>query len=148
MEAVWADISSALTLGRVGFALGAFLFTFLFSLGATVFIVLRLPVDYFTAARRPLPLEGRPMGLRVAALVGRNLLGVLLILLGLVMSLPGVPGQGLLMVLLGLMLTDIPGKRRLEQALVRRRLIQRAINGVRERFSKPALEIPEPASAA
>ena len=88
------------------------------------------------------------MGLRVAALVGRNLLGVLLILLGLVMSLPGVPGQGLLMVLLGLMLTDIPGKRRLEQALVRRRLVQRAINGVRERFSKPALEIPEPASAA
>jgi hypothetical protein len=85
----------------------------------------------------------RPYPLRIAALVGRNMLGVLLILLGLVMSLPGVPGQGLLMVLLGLMLTDIPGKRRLEQALVRRKLIQRAINSVRERFSKPAIQIPE-----
>jgi hypothetical protein len=145
MDSVWADLSSAMTLGRVGFALGAFAFTFLFSIGATVFIVLRLPVDYFTAEKRPLPLEGRPLGLRVAALVGRNLIGGLLLLLGLVMSLPGVPGQGLLMVLLGLMLTDIPGKRRLEQSLMRRKLIQRAINGVRQRFSKPAIQIPEAA---
>lgn len=143
MDTVWAELAGALTLGRIGIALGAFAFTFVFSIAATVLIVLRLPVDYFTASRRPLPLEGRPYPLRIAALVGRNMVGVLLILLGLLMSLPGVPGQGLLMVLLGLMLTDIPGKRRLEQALVRRRLIQRAINGVRERFSKPAIEIPE-----
>jgi hypothetical protein len=143
METAMAEMMGALTLGRVGIALGAFAFTFVFSIAATVFIVLRLPVDYFTAPRRPLPLEGRPVALRVAALVARNMVGVLLILLGLLMSVPGVPGQGLLMVLLGLMLTDIPGKRRLEQALVRRKLIQRAINGVRERFAKPAIEIPE-----
>lgn len=147
MDAVWAELGSALTLGRVGIALGAFAFTFLFSAAATVFIVLRLPVDYFTAERRPLPLEGRPYPLRIAALVGRNMVGVFLILLGLVMSVPGVPGQGLLMVLLGLMLTDIPGKRRLEQALVRRKLIQRAINSVRERFAKPAIEIPAAAAS-
>jgi hypothetical protein len=144
MEQVWA----AVTLGRVGIAAGAFVLTFVFSIAATVFVVLRLPVDYFTAERRPLPLEGRPVALRVAALVGRNLLGVVLIILGLLMSVPGVPGQGLLMVLLGLMLTDIPGKRRLERALVRRKLIQRAINGVRERFAKPAIEIPGAVSAA
>ena len=147
MDSVWANVAGALTLGRVGFAVGAFVFTFLFSLAATVFVVVRLPVDYFTAARKPLPLEGKPFGLRIAALVGRNMIGVVLILLGLLMSLPGVPGQGLLMVLLGLMLTDIPGKRRLEQALVRRRLVQRAINSVRERFSKPAIEIPEATTA-
>ncbi|MBL8743497.1 MAG: hypothetical protein JNK04_20445 [Myxococcales bacterium] len=140
MESVWA----AMTLGRVGIAVGAFVLTFALSAGATIWIVLRLPVDYFTSERRPLPLEGRPFWVRVAALVARNVAGVFLILLGLVMSLPGVPGQGLLMVLLGIMLTDVPGKRRLERALVRRKLIHAAINGVRERFSKPAIEVPEP----
>src|SRR5262245_40758335 len=73
------------------------------SVGFTAWMLIRLPDDYF--AKPP-----RPSG-HVLARVGKNVGGVLLILLGVVLSLPGVPGQGFLTILIGLMLTDIPGKR-------------------------------------
>jgi len=143
---IWADIAAWATLGRLGFAFGAFALSIGASLVISAIVAVRLPVDYFTSDKLPLPLAGHAPWLRIAARIGLNLLGVALIVLGLLMSLPGVPGQGLLTVLLGLMLTEIPGKRRLEQALVRRKLIHRAINAVRVRFAKPPIEIP-PASA-
>jgi hypothetical protein len=65
----------------------------------------------------------------------------LLIALGIVLSLPGVPGQGLLTVLLGVMLVDFPGKDRLEQKLLSRPGIINTINRLRGRFGKPALEL-------
>jgi hypothetical protein len=55
------------------------------------------------------------------------------------LSLPGVPGQGILTILLGIMLLDFPGKRRFEYWLVSRPKIFAAINKLRHRFSKPAL---------
>jgi hypothetical protein len=66
---------------------------------------------------------------------------VLLVALGIVLSLPGVPGQGLLTVLLGVMLLDFPGKSRLEQKLLSRPSIVNAINKLRARFKKPPLEL-------
>jgi hypothetical protein len=65
----------------------------------------------------------------------------LLVALGIVLSLPGVPGQGLLTVLLGLMLLDFPGRRRLEQKLLSRPSIVNAINHLRARFGKEPLEL-------
>jgi hypothetical protein len=41
----------------------------------------------------------------------RNLLGLALVGLGALLSLPAVPGQGLLTIFAGLMLMDLPGKR-------------------------------------
>jgi hypothetical protein len=59
--------------------------------------------------------------------------------LGIVLSLPGVPGQGLLTILLGIMIMDFPGKDRLEQKLLSRPSIVNAINRLRARFDKPPL---------
>ena len=59
--------------------------------------------------------------------------------LGIVLSLPGVPGQGLLTILLGIMIMDFPGKDRLEQKLLSRPSIVNAINRLRGRFNKPPL---------
>jgi hypothetical protein len=73
--------------------------------------------------------------------IGKNILGVLLVAVGIVMSLPGVPGQGLLTVLLGIMLLDFPGKRSVEQKLLKRPAIQNAITRLRKRFDKPPLEL-------
>jgi hypothetical protein len=42
----------------------------------------------------------------------RNVIGYALIALGIVLSIPFVPGQGLLTILVGLSLADWPGKRR------------------------------------
>ncbi len=55
------------------------------------------------------------------------------------MSLPGIPGQGLLTILLGVMLLDFPGKRRLEFKIISRPKVFRAINRLRARFDKPPL---------
>ncbi|MBA3256811.1 MAG: hypothetical protein H0T64_09210 [Pyrinomonadaceae bacterium] len=71
--------------------------------------------------------------------MGKNLLGVVLVVVGILLSLPGVPGQGILTILLGVMLLDFPGKPRLEHWLVSRPKILQAINRLRHRFSKPAL---------
>ena len=71
--------------------------------------------------------------------MGKNLLGVVLVIVGVLLSLPGVPGQGMLTILLGVMLLDFPGKPRLQHWLVSRPKILRAINKLRHRFSKPAL---------
>ena len=50
--------------------------------------------------------------LRVLALVAKNVAGAVLILLGLVMALPGIPGQGLLTMIIGVTLLDFPGQAR------------------------------------
>lgn len=67
----------------------------------------------------------------------RNLLGLTLILLGLVMIL--LPGQGLLTMLVGLVLTDLPGKYRLERWAVTRPALLPMINGLRARRGAPPL---------
>ena len=61
--------------------------------------------------------------------------------LGIVLSLPGVPGQGLLTVLLGIMLLDFPGRHRLEQKLLSKPSILNSINKLRARFDKKPLEL-------
>jgi hypothetical protein len=78
---------------------------------------------------------------RGLGLVGKNILGIVLILLGIIMSLPGVPGQGILVMVIGLTLVDFPGKRRLELWFVRRPTLHKGLNRLRARFHKPALEL-------
>jgi hypothetical protein len=72
--------------------------------------------------------------------LGKNLLGILIVLAGVAMLL--LPGQGILTILIGLMLLDLPGKRRLERRLVQQPSVWRAINWMRAKAHKPALEWP------
>jgi hypothetical protein len=76
---------------------------------------------------------------RVLAIIGKNLLGVVLVVLGILLSLPGVPGQGVLTILLGIMLLDFPGRRRFERWIVGWPKVFNAINKLRQRFDKPPL---------
>ena len=69
----------------------------------------------------------------------KNILGVLLIILGLLLSLPGVPGQGLLTILLGLIMIDIPGKRPIEAKIISRPTILAAANQLRAKYKKEPL---------
>jgi len=89
---------------------------------------------------RSLLADRRP-ALRWAGLIGKNVLGIVLVLLGIVMSLPGIPGQGVLTILLGIMLLDLPGKRRLEQKILKQPKVLEKINRLRHKFSKPPLVI-------
>ena len=65
--------------------------------------------------------------------------GGLLLLLGIVMALPLVPGPGVLFILLGLSLLDMPGKRALERYIISRPLVLHSVNRMRARWNRPAL---------
>lgn len=121
--------------------LGVLLFvvTFAVSLAIVSFIMIRIPEDYFQPNRpRDLWSERHP-AVRLLGIFAKNLLGVLLVVLGILMSIPGVPGQGILTILLGIMLLDFPGKRNLEYKLVSRPQVRNTINKLRHRFGKPSL---------
>jgi hypothetical protein len=124
-----------------GALLGALLFlvTFAISLTIITFIIIRIPANYFQQDHSPEFLSGRHPAIRLLGLLGKNVLGVLLVALGIVMSVPGVPGQGILTILLGIMLLDFPGRRSLEHKLVSRPQVFKTINKLRHRFGKPSL---------
>ncbi|MEM9703446.1 MAG: PGPGW domain-containing protein [Planctomycetota bacterium] len=113
-------------------------------LAALPWLAARIPADYFVGRRRPQPVSrrtGRPRS--AAAVVSlfflKNLLGATLVLAGIAMLV--LPGQGVLTILAGLMLTDLPGKRRLERAIVGRPLVLRALNALRRRRGVEPLRV-------
>ena len=122
---------------------GLFLVTFAVSIGAVTFVLVKLPPTYFQRSHsRDFWIDRHPV-LRWGGIALKNLFGLLLVALGVVMALPGVPGQGVLTVLLGLMLMDFPGKRALEYKLVSRPKVLQAINALRARFGRPPVVLDE-----
>jgi hypothetical protein len=130
-----------ITLRGVLFASLLFLVTFLISLAVVSFILVKIPPNYFHPDHPREFLSERTRIIRVLGIIGKNLLGLLLVALGIVMSVPGVPGQGILTILLGIMLLDFPGKRVLEYKLVSKPQIHKTINKLRHRFGKPPLVV-------
>ncbi|HEY1376048.1 MAG TPA: hypothetical protein VGF55_04610 [Gemmataceae bacterium] len=127
------------------FALGAALFVGMAVLSAvlTGWVLVRLPADYFVGPTAPAFWRDRHPALRLAGRVLRNLIGAALVVLGVLLSLPGVPGQGVLTILIGLLCLDLPGKRRLEQKLIGRPRVRAAIDALRARYGRPPLRIEE-----
>jgi hypothetical protein len=101
-------------------------------------VLKRLPADYFVNPDARRPIDRHPV-LKVVLCVARNAFGYFLIVLGAILSLPGVPGQGLLTIFMGVMLIDFPGKHRLERWLVTRRIILAGVNRMRARAGQPPL---------
>jgi hypothetical protein len=103
------------------------------------FLVVRMPAGYF-CERTPGDFSEKRTGVhRWIGRLAKNVFGGVIILLGAVASLPGIPGPGLLIMLAGLMLTDFPGKRRLEIWLVSRPGVLATINRLRHFFAKPPI---------
>lgn len=126
----WAQIVIGAALITVGFVA---------SYVAVSIILIKIPANYFHSdyEHHFFP-DSHPM-LRAVAIAGKNVLGVLLIIAGIILSFPGVPGPGLLTVFIGLMLTDIPGKRVLEAKIIKRPALLSAVNKLRTRYGKPEL---------
>jgi hypothetical protein len=116
-----------------------FLITFFISLAIVSFILVKLPPTYFQESHSRDFWVDRHPSIRWAGLIAKNALGIVLVVLGILMSIPGVPGQGILTILLGIMLVDFPGKRQLEYKLVSRPRVRETINRLRLRFGKPPL---------
>ncbi|HJZ55317.1 MAG TPA: hypothetical protein VKE74_10180, partial [Gemmataceae bacterium] len=134
-------LSSRLPRGWTGWHVTAFVVAFavvsaVVSLGVVGYVLARLPADYFVnPAARARQVKRHPVA-HVLLAVGRNLLGYSLVALGVVLSLPGVPGQGVLTILMGVMLIDLPGKHRVERWLVTRRSVLAGVNTLRAKFGR------------
>lgn len=113
--------------------------SFVVSLGAITVFLVSLPPRYFLTGPERQPLAAQHPLWRWTCRLLKNLLGVLLLLLGAALSVPGVPGQGLLTALVGLMLLDFPGKWRWERRLVGRPRVCAAINRLRAAWGRPPL---------
>ena len=118
-----------------------FLVTFAINLAIVSFVLVKIPANYFQPDHSQSFLSDRSPTVRALAIIGKNLLGVMLVALGIIMSVPGVPGQGILTILLGIMLLDFPGRRELEYKIVSRPTVLKAINKLRRRFDKPELKL-------
>ena len=119
----------------------AFLLTFFGAIAVVAFVLVRLPADYFEPrVARPFMLAW-PRPLRWIGLLAKNALGVLIIAIGVILSLPGMPGQGILMMLLGLMLLDVPGKRAVILRMTRIPRVIATINKLRARYGKAPLNV-------
>ena len=128
-----------LTWGQVLFGVLFSVATFVVSIAVVTVVLVKLPANYFHSSHaREFLVERHPI-LRAVGIIAKNLLGLVLVAAGVVMSLPGVPGQGVLTILLGIMLLDFPGKRALEARIVSRPRVYSAVNTLRGRFGKPPL---------
>ncbi|MEX2142175.1 MAG: hypothetical protein WD894_23105 [Pirellulales bacterium] len=115
--------------------------TFIAGLFVLPALIVRIPFDYFVRERPPrLPFERHHPVLRVVLLATKNLLGAALIIAGVVMLV--IPGPGLIAVLAGITLMDLPGKRALERWLIGLPLILTGINRLRARHGRPPLMPP------
>ena len=102
-------------------------------------LVAQIRPDYFVHARRPPSrwADQHPL-VRILARIGKNVLGLVLIVAGLAMFV--LPGQGLLTLFAGFLLMDFPGKYRFEKWLVHRPPVRRSINWIRRRAGRGPLE--------
>ena len=115
--------------------------TFIAGLFLLPALIVRIPFDYFVRERPPrLPFERHHPVLRVVLLLTKNLLGAALAVAGLVMLV--IPGPGMIAVLAGITLMDLPGKRALERWLIGLPLVLKAINRLRTNHGRPPLLPP------
>ncbi len=143
MDWLW-NLLLEVTWQQVAWGVGLFLATFFGSLAVVALLLIKLPAKFFLDSHdRGFWIDRHPT-VRYSGIALKNLLGIALIVLGIALSLPGVPGQGLLTILIGLVLIDFPGKRRLERFIVGRPKVLHAIDQLRARFGQEPLILDEP----
>ncbi|HJN64581.1 MAG: PGPGW domain-containing protein [Pirellulales bacterium] len=114
---------------------------FVASLILLPYIVIRLPVDYFTRTAPTQFARQHPL-VRLLLLGIKNLLGAILLGGGFIMLFT--PGQGILAILIGLALIDLPGAHRLKMSLLARPRVIAALNKVRHLAHREPLLVPLP----
>lgn len=102
----------------------------------TPWLLVRLPADYFTdTARSERTRANKPAWWKL----GRNLLGYLLIVLGILLL--ALPGQGLVTIAVGALLADFPGRARLLRWAISRGPVLKLVNRLRRRARREPLQV-------
>lgn len=107
-------------------------------------IVIRLPTDYLYPDRHRPEDEGpqNPVA-RWGLWLFRNILGLVLVVIGTLLSIPGIPGPGILTIAIGVMVMDFPGKRRLECWALSRKWVLEQANRMRVNNGRKPFRVPE-----
>lgn len=113
--------------------------SFIVSILFCTLVIAYLPSDYFLPNRRTSRIKYSV--LRIVLKCLKNLFAVVLVIVGII-QIP-LPGQGVLTMLIGIIISDIPGKRRLERRIIRSPVVLATANGIRSRFKRPPLVLDE-----
>lgn len=132
-----AETWMALTWGRIFFGLGMFVISAAVTLLIAGIVIVKMPANYFSSHYQEDFMPNTPWLARWGALIAKNVVGVILIIAGILMLIG--PGQGILTILIGLIMVDIPGKRPIEAKIIKRPNVLAGINKLRAKFNKPPL---------
>ncbi|MDA0949731.1 MAG: hypothetical protein O3A64_03290, partial [Proteobacteria bacterium] len=114
------------------------LFIFLFSLLTIKWLVALIPEDYFINRKISKVRSNNP-ALWYIVLIVKNMIGYSLVLGGIMMLV--LPGQGVFTIIIGLMLSNYPGKYAIEKKFIAIPSILKSINWLRNKSNKPPLNL-------
>ena len=114
------------------------LFIFLFSLLTIKWLVALIPEDYFINRKASKMRSSNPV-LWYIVLIIKNVVGYSLVLGGIMMLV--LPGQGVFTIIIGLMLSNYPGKYSIERKFIALPSILKSINWLRQKSNKPPLNL-------
>jgi hypothetical protein len=109
-------------------------------------LIVKMPVDYFSHPKRYNRLDRKPAMVRIPLRILKNILAIALLVLGGIMFLT--PASGLFPILLGVALADFPGKHKLERWILCRDSIRNSMNWLRRNFRRKPVEMPSRRLAA
>lgn len=113
---------------------------FSLSLLSLPWLVAMIPEDYFSSQKRKRAiLKNEVFGTWIVIFILKNSIGLLLITGGMLMLF--LPGQGVLTIIAGLIMTDYPGKFELERRIVSNKKILEKLNWLRNKANQPSLKI-------
>ena len=114
------------------------LFVFLFSLLSIKWLVSLILEDYFIN-KKDSKIKTSNIFIWYIVLIFKNLIGYSLILGGIMMLV--LPGQGLFTIIIGLMMSNYPGKYSIEKKFIAIPTILKSINWLRRKSNKPPIRI-------
>lgn len=102
-------------------------------------MVARVPADYFTRGHHSAPWKDKHPIVRALLLAAKNVFGLLLVGLGILMLV--LPGQGVLTIVAGIALIDFPGRHAVVHWLVCRKPVLNGMNWLRKRSGHEPLRV-------
>ena len=111
---------------------------FLVSLLSIGWLVSLIPSDYFINRKESKFKLNYPVAWLISAVI-KNIFGYILIFGGILMLI--LPGQGLITIFVGLLLSNYPGKYSIEKRIIATPKILKSINWLRKRSNEPPLII-------
>lgn len=119
--------------------LGVFSFCIFFmSIFGIKYFAAKIPKDYFTNKQRVSKLKESSIVLWLFYIITKNLIGYIFIILGILALV--LPGQGILMILIGLVMSNYPGKQNLERRVISIKTVRRSVNWLRKKSGVEEIE--------